>query len=276
MRSVDPLAEPTPAVPSASGGDVDRLRALLEDLETALAAERDTTAELRALDEARNAFLAAVSHDLRTPLAAILGLAVTLEQHDLDPGEVKEFASRIAGNARRLDRMVSDLLDLDRLSKGLVEAVPRPVDLGALVEGVVAGSDVMGGRAVSVDVVETPVEVDRPMIERVVENLLANAVRHTPAEAAIWVSTRPDGGGALIVVEDDGPGIPPGQRRAVFEPFLRPGAAVDTPGEGLGLAVVARFVELHGGRAWVQDREGGGASFRVWLPVGPPAPAPQP
>jgi signal transduction histidine kinase len=274
MRSVSPPAEPTPAASSASHGEPERLRARLERLEAALAAERETAAELRALDEARNAFLAAVSHDLRTPLAAILGLALTLEQHELDRGEVKDLAARIASNARRLDRMVADLLDLDRLSRGLLEPVPRPVELGALVEAVVADSDVVGDRAVSVAVAEAPIEGDAPMIERVVENLLANAARHTPPGSRIWVSAGPDGDGGLIAVEDDGPGVDPAQRRAVFEPFRRPGAGQDTPGVGVGLAVVARFAELHGGRAWVEDREGGGASFRVWLPSRSAAPPP--
>lgn len=270
---MSPLAEPTPAFSPASDGDPDQLRALVEDLRAALAAERDTTGELRALDEARSAFLAAVSHDLRTPIAAILGLAVTLEQHDLDRAEIEEFAARIAANARRLDGMVADLLDLDRLSKGLVEPVPQPLELGSLVERVVAGSDVVTGRAVAVEVAEAHVEADPAMIERLVRNLLANAARHAPRETGIRVSARPDAGGALIVVEDDGPGVAAERRRAVFEAYPRPGTADDTPGDGLGLAVVARFAELHGGRAWVEDRDGGGASFRVWLPAraaGPP------
>jgi PAS domain S-box-containing protein len=237
-----------------------------EDLERALEAEREEAAELRALDEMKNTFLAAVSHDLRTPLAAILGLAVTLEHHTLEEAESKDLASRIAANARRLDRMVADLLDLDRLSRGLVEPSLRSVDLGDLVTRTVHETELAAGRDVAIDVCELDMELDAAKIERIVENLIANAVRHTPPDAHIWVSVRPDDGGALIVVEDDGPGVPPEQRQVIFQPFRQAATPEHSPGVGIGLALVARFAELHGGRAWVQERDGGGASFRVWLP----------
>jgi signal transduction histidine kinase len=242
-----------------------RLRAKVEELERALEDEREASATLRALDDVRNSFLTAVSHDLRTPLAAIIGLALTLERHELDPAEAKELAGRIAANARRLDRMVTDLLDLDRLSKGIVEPALQPADLADLVPRIVADSDLVDGRAVSVEVSATPTQVDVAQIERIVENLLANAARHTPPDSRIWVSVHPQAGGALIAVEDDGPGVPAEQRVAIFEPF-RGASPHRGTSVGIGLAVVARFAGLHGGRAWVEEREGGGASFRVWLP----------
>jgi signal transduction histidine kinase len=225
----------------------------------------------------RNAFLAAVSHDLRTPLAAIMGLARTLERRELGEDDAKDLAARIGTNARRLDRMVTDLLDLDRLATGAVESLPQRTDVADLVERIVADSDVLDGREVQVETSEALAQVDAAQVERIVENLLANAVRHTPPEARIWVSVRPHDGGALVVVEDDGPGVPADERRAVFEPFRRAGAD-HAASVGVGLAVVARFAELHGGRAWVQERDGGGASFRVWFPerqgggVAPPEP----
>jgi PAS domain S-box-containing protein len=238
-----------------------------EQLELALEAEREEAAELRALDEMKNTFLTAVSHDLRTPLAAILGLAVTLEHQELEEGEARDLASRIAANARKLDRMVTDLLDLDRLSRGIVEPDLRPVDVGSVVARVVDESDIVIGRDVHVETESVLARLDETKIERIVENLLANAVRHTPPEARIWVSTRRDAGGALIAVEDEGPGVPVEQRREIFQPFRQAATPDHSPGVGIGLALVARFAELHGGHAWVQDREGGGASFRVWLPA---------
>jgi signal transduction histidine kinase len=113
------------------------------------------------------------------------------------------------------------------------------------------------------------VAIDVPKVERIVENLLVNAARHTPPHARIWIRVGPGDGGAIIAVEDDGPGLSPEDRERVFGPFER-GISVSAhaPGSGIGLTLVARFAELHGGRAWAEERDGGGASFLVWLPSG--------
>jgi signal transduction histidine kinase len=224
----------------------------------------DPEADLREL----RALLAAASHDLRTPIAAILGLAVTLERQ-LDEDQARDLASRIAANARRLDRMLTDLLDLDRLSSGLAEPTLWPVDLGELLARVVEGSATASEREVSVEATRLVVEVDESKVERIVENLLANAVRHTPPGSHIWASVRPRDDGALFAVEDDGPGVGAERREAIFDPVRRGDGPDRSSGAGMGLAIVARFAQLHGGRAWVEDRDGGGASFRVWLPARP-------
>ena len=238
------------------------------ELELELKAERKEAAELRAIDELKTTFLRAVSHDLRTPLAAILGLSVTLETHEeLDSAEARDFARRISMNARKLDRIVSDLLDLDRISRGILEPNLGETDLGALVLRIVEESDLPPDRKVELEVGSVTIEADAAKIERIFENLLSNAIRHTPPESRIWIRVGPEAGGALLVVEDDGPGVPPEHRESIFQPFGQgAGAPEHAPGVGIGLAVVARFAELHGGRAWVQEREGGGASFRVFLP----------
>jgi PAS domain S-box-containing protein len=245
-----------------------------EQLEQDLVAERETAQRLRDLDDMKNTFLQAVSHDLRTPLAAILGLAITMGREDveMDPAEAQDMARRIAVNARKLDRLVNDLLDLDRLSRGIVEPALRPTDLGALVRNLVGESDLLADRRVNLEVRTVTILVDAAKVERIVENLLANTARHTPAHTHLWVRVEPMGEGALIVVEDDGPGVPEDLRERIFEPFMQgPPLAKQSPGVGVGLALVARFAELHGGRAWVQARPGGGASFRVYL-SGAPAP----
>ena len=244
-----------------------------EQLEQDLAVERETAQKLRDLDDMKNTFLQAVSHDLRTPLAAILGLAITLGRDDLEmrPDETHDMARRIAVNARKLDRLVNDLLDLDRLSRGIVEPSLRPTDLGALIRNLVGESDLISERRVNLEVQPVTIPVDAAKVERIVENLITNSARHTPPEAQLWVRVEPMGEGALIVVEDDGPGVPQDVRERIFEPFRQgPSSPSEhSPGVGVGLTLVARFAELHGGRAWVQDRPGGGASFRVYLSGAP-------
>jgi PAS domain S-box-containing protein len=249
--------------------DVTEQRRALE-LEDALVSERAEAESLREADEVKNTFLQAVSHDLRTPLAAILGLAVTLERDDVKvtEEEARDLASRIAANARKLDRIVNDLLDLDRIGRGIVQPMLIPTDVGALVERIVADSDVSRTREVVVDAPSALAHVDPPKLERIVENLLANTDRHTPSGARVWVRVRQVEGGIEIAVEDEGPGIPPELRESIFEPFFRAGGTREgVGGVGVGLALVARFTDLHGGHAWVEERDGGGASFRVQLPT---------
>lgn len=231
--------------------------------------EREATQRLRALDDMKNTFLEAVSHDLRTPLTSILGSAITLEQAEpsLAHEDSRDLVRRIAANARKLDRLLSDLLDVDRLQRGIVTPQRRPTDVAALVQRVVAESDLLEGRSLELDLESVVVSIDAAKVERIVENLLANAARHTPPGTRVWVSARANDGGVLIAVEDEGPGVPPDMREAVFEPFRQtPGVSTPSPGVGVGLSLVARFAELHGGRAWADERPGGGASFRVFLP----------
>ncbi len=179
----------------------------------------------------------------------------------------------IAGNARKLLRLVTDLLDLDRLSQGLLEPQRAAVDLAEVVRNVVAESGAVTDRDVAVVATATTVAIDDPKVEQIVENLLVNAARHTPPDAHIWMRVQPGNGGAILTVEDDGPGLFPEDRDRVFGAFERGvNAATHAPGSGIGLTLVARFAELHGGRAWAEEREGGGASFLVWLPSGGAAP----
>ena len=108
-------------------------------------------------------------------------------------------------------------------------------------------------------------DIDGPKVERIVENLVVNATRHTPDGTPIWVRIAPCDEGVLIIVDDAGPGVPDDIKEAIFEPFRQGPENRPSPGTGIGLSLVARFAELHGGRAWVEDRERGGASFRVLL-----------
>jgi signal transduction histidine kinase len=124
---------------------------------------------------------------------------------------------------------------------------------------------------VAVDVEPVEADVDGPKVERLVDNLVANAFRHTPPGSEVAVTVRQYDGGALIGVDDHGPGVGEHERETIFEIFRRGDAGLAAGrGTGVGLALVAQFAALHGGRAWVEDNPGGGAAFRVFLPSRPP------
>ncbi len=217
------------------------------------------------------ALLRTLSHDLRTPLAAILGLAATLEREDiqLDPGETHDIARRIGANARRLDRMVDDLVDLDGLRRGAAPPTLVETDIGALVSEVVATADWLEGHEVEAVTPSVRASVDRPMVERIVERLLENAVRHAPEASPIRILVERGEAHVTIAVDDHGPGVPPAERDRVFRATggLDDAQPRRAAGMGVALALVAALAGLHGGGAWVQDAEGGGASFRVRLPL---------
>jgi PAS domain S-box-containing protein len=240
----------------------------------ALEREREVTQRLRALDKMKNTFLDAVSHELRTPLAAIVGIGITLEQKgdSLATQDRNDLYTRLVVNARKLNRLLDDLLDLDRLTHGIVTPKRRPTDVAALVKRIAEDWGLLSDRQAQVVAEPVTVSVDPAKVERIIENLLANAARHTPPETPVWVRVeRAEGGdGVLLAVEDAGAGIPEELRDSVFEPFHQgPDAPPYAPGVGIGLTLVARFAELHGGRAWVQERPGGGSSFRVLIPDAP-------
>ena len=231
--------------------------------------EREAAERLRALDDMKNTFLAAVSHEMRSPLTSILGLALTLERAPEIEGEERgELLRRLAANATKLDRLLKDLLDIDRLQRGIVEPQYRATDVAALARRIAAQLEMLEGRDLTIEAEPIVMPIDPAKVERIVENLLTNAARHTAADVRIWLEVRPHEGGALITVEDDGPGVAAELKAAIFEPFRQgPTASPHAPGTGIGLSLVARFAELHGGRAWVEDRADGGASFRVFLPA---------
>jgi signal transduction histidine kinase len=283
-RSYDLATSPLPGRPGRRGGqllvarDVTERRQAEQDLRAALDRERVASEHLRSVDELKTAFLQALSHDLRTPLASVLGIALTLERsrQALPSADVDDLLARLSANARRLDRILGGLLDLDRLTRGMVEPRRERVDLAGLVATVVDQSrtELLGDHPVFVDLAPVRIAVDSAKVERIVENLLVNASRHTPPGTPIWVRVDRRDPGALLTVADAGPGVSAEQRERIFQPFQRgPSGSTHAPGSGVGLALVAQFAGLHGGRAWVEPRAGGGACFQVLLPDRPDAAA---
>ncbi|HET6751484.1 MAG TPA: ATP-binding protein [Actinomycetes bacterium] len=251
---------------------LDREQEAAHRLAAALERERAAAEHLRAVDEMKTTFLQAVSHDLRTPLTTVLGISLTLERRaaGLPADDVADLLRRLSTSARKLDGLLADLLDLDRLARGTLSPRRQVVDVGGLTRRVVDDAGVAAEHTVVVDAPPVAIAVDAPKVERIVENLVVNAARHTAAGTTIWVCVQPQpDGGVLLLVEDEGPGVPAELREQIFQPFRKGRNVADyAPGSGIGLALVARFATLHGGRAWVEDRPGGGASFRVLLPQG--------
>jgi PAS domain S-box-containing protein len=250
--------------------DITERKRVEEELEFAWQRERESAEHLRALDDLKNTLLHAVSHDLRGPITAVLASARILErmENELSPDERRELVQGVAASAKKLNRLVGDLLDFDRLDRGIVEPDRKPTDVAAIIRRVVPEVEDLAGRSVEFDLEPLDVSVDPASVERIVENLLVNTARHTPKGTHVWVRLHAETGGVLLVVEDDGPGVPEDQRSEIFEPFRQGGGPRKGRGLGIGLSLVSRFAALHDGWADVVDRPGGGACFRVFLADG--------
>jgi PAS domain S-box-containing protein len=246
--------------------DVTAQRLQQETLAETLRMEREAADALRRVDELRRLFLQAVSHELRTPLTTVLGFSATLQARapTLDWEETAGIAGRIHRQGQRIERLLDDLLDIERLSRGVVTIERHELDLAGLVTEVTREH---GGPGIEVQAPPTRARLDAAKVERIVVNLLANARRHAGPDAVVRVSVGSSDGSVRIVVEDDGPGLADELKRRVFEPFEQgPNSSnLASPGTGIGLALVAAFAELHGGSAWAEDSELGGARFVVEL-----------
>jgi PAS domain S-box-containing protein len=242
---------------------------LIEDVREVREAERAR----REIDQLKDRFLRVASHDLQNPLLAITHLANIVEQAPCGVDLHHEAVRRIAAQAGRLQKMATHFLDLERLYHGSIVSARRVTDIAALVGRVVEQCDA-GDHPVALEVPPLVAVVDPDQVEHIVENLLDNAIGHTPPNTPILVRVDGTDEAMDITIEDAGPGVPDQLKESVFELF-RTGQP-DVVRTGIGLWIVARFAELHGGRAWVEDRPGGGASFRVLLQAPPEPPGPDP
>jgi PAS domain S-box-containing protein len=228
---------------------------------------REAVEQQRQLNDLKTGFVQAVSHELRTPLTSIVGFVELLLRRDLEPPEQRRYLERISAGAAKLERLIGDVLDLDRLERPETLIDRDAVDLADLVALVVADTTVTD-RQVHLDLSPAATVGDRGLLERVIDNLVRNALKHTPTGANVWVRTR---GPATICVEDDGPGVPQELHRRIFDPFQQGPDQLDrhAPGAGIGLSLSQRIVRLHGGEVTLSDRPGGGARFVVELPAVP-------
>jgi len=236
---------------------------------------RDVTKEVEA-DRAKSEFVSTVSHELRTPMTAIKGYTDLLHGGAVGPinEDQKRFLGVIRNNADRLTALINDLLDISRVDTGRVRFEPKLMQIGEVI------SDVVNGLAVQADAKHqtltyeavgglSDVMGDRDRLNQVLTNLVGNAIHYTPEGGEIEVRAYPVERAVRVDVRDTGIGVAPEDMGRIFERFYRADHPVvmEAPGTGLGLSIVKMFVEMHGGRVWVESEVGKGSTFTFILPV---------
>jgi two-component system sensor histidine kinase KdpD len=269
--------------PGLSAEDREILAVFAAQLATALENDRlraeagEADSQARAI-QLRSALLAAVSHDLRTPLASIKAASSSLlsDQLTIGPDDTRTLLETIDGEADRLNSLVENLLDMSRLQTGSMDVLDRRTDVAEVVGAAVAS---LGPRGGAVEVAVQPalprVRTDPVLLERAVANLLENGLTHA-AGTDLRIEAATVAGRVDIRVIDRGPGIPPEDRQRVFAPFQRLGDGEDRVGVGLGLAVARGFVEAIGGELDIEDTPGGGTTMVIRIPEVEPGPAATP
>jgi PAS domain S-box-containing protein len=231
--------------------------------------QRELTAYAAELEDLRAGLLTAVFHELRTPLTTALGMAETLRRYgeDLPPDRRAAMTERLAVGVARLRDRVLEAVSAGQLLTRSLRVERRPVRIHDVVAEQAART-LAADRplTVAIDPGETVI-VDPGHLGQIVSVLLGNADKHTPPGEPVFVRLLREDDGITLVIEDRGPGVPEQLRERIFEPFTRWRAPEERPGLGLGLYLVAGLAHLYGGRAWVEDRPGGGSSFRVHLPT---------
>ncbi|MFZ5439707.1 MAG: DUF4118 domain-containing protein [Myxococcota bacterium] len=252
-------------------------RQLATALERVRLSSEARAAALRArTEEMRASLLSTVSHDLRTPLASITGAATALrDEPKLSEQTRAELVDSVIAEAERLERLVANLLDMTRLDAGAVSLKREWVPLDELIGSALTRLEPrLEARKIAITVApEIPLlSVDPVLIEQLLVNLLENADKYTPPGSPLDLEARVDDGQVSLTLADRGPGLPPDAERRIFEKFFR-GTHPGTSGAGLGLAICKAIVDAHGGTISASNRPGGGAVFRITLPVGGSPPA---
>ena len=252
--------------------DVTTVRDTSDQLAEALDAQRGANVNLEKLDRTKTEFLSIVSHEFRTALTGIQGFSELIRDGGLEADEVRAYGGYIFNDADRINRLISDMLDLDRMESGRMSMRSGDVDINEVL------SEAMARAGTSTAAVEFKADLDprlpivagdRDRLTQVVSNLVNNAVKYSPDGGTVTLSTRAEGEFALVSVTDTGLGIPPDEIGHVFERFrrVRSGAAQSIPGTGLGLTIVKQIVEMHGGKIWVESAVGHGSAFHFTIPL---------
>jgi signal transduction histidine kinase len=234
--------------------------------------QRKAVEQLERLNSAKSDFVSIVSHEFRTPLTGIQGFSELMRDEELTVAEMKEYAGDINKDAQRLNRMISEMLDLDRMESGRMTLNRERTDINAVIA---EAADRLGPSAarhpirLKLDPELPLVDIDKDKIKQVLLNLLSNAVKYSPGGGEIAVTTRVEGEMVHVFVRDAGMGIPVDSLEKVFERYsrLESGATRYIQGTGLGLPISRQIVEMHGGRAWVESTLGEGSVFQFTLPL---------
>jgi signal transduction histidine kinase len=234
--------------------------------------ERRTVEELRSLSALRADFVSLVSHELRSPMAAVIGAARTLQSRwrELQPEQRESFLALIGDETTRLASLIGDVLDTSRIDAGTFSYRFSDVDIAALV------SDTVAGAAIGQDEVPLVAEIapgipsirgDPERLRQIFGNLIENAVKYSPVGEPVEVRVSPSNGAVLVAVRDRGPGIGQSDQRLIFEKFGRVDSRTSKPGTGLGLYIARSIAESHGGTIAVSSSLGRGSTFTVRLPA---------
>jgi signal transduction histidine kinase len=256
------------------------------EAETRLA-EREQ--QLRVALGERDAFIAMATHELKTPLSALLANLQLMEHRterilaqrvDDQLGDLRKQQRRAVAAARRLNALINDLLDISRIQAGKLELSVAPLDLAEVTREAVEEQRDLTGRTIQADWPAEPVEIpgDAARLGQVVTNLLTNALKYSPPDRPVHVSVRSLDDGAMLVVRDEGQGIPQDEIGHIFDRFHRVNGvrvlgSAGTAGLGVGLSIAREIVERHGGRVWAESAVGHGSTFNVWLPKEQPGAA---
>ncbi len=257
-------------------GRVEYFIAMYEDTDAEHAANEAAMqhlASLERLSQLKSEFVSLVSHEFRTALVGIQGFSEMIRDEELPPTDVKAFASDINKDAQRLNRLINDMLDLDRIEAGKMSLRIEPVNLNAVLEEAIGRARAASDDHVVIAILDTTqpvVQCDPDRLAQIVSNLLSNAIKYSPNGGEVLVTSRVSGGFVDVGVQDHGVGINPDFVKRLFSRYERyeknSGKIV---GSGLGLAIARQIVEMHGGKIWVDSTMGSGSEFHFTLPLPP-------
>ena len=262
------------AVRSRSG-KLEYYLAMFEDITAKHDAEETAAANLASLErlnQLKSEFVSMVSHEFRTALVGIQGFSEILATELNSPEDVKSLAGDIFSDAQRLNRMINEMLDLDRMEAGKIRIQPKPVDLNSLVREVVERAQASSEKhrlRTELDQALPIINADPDRLIQVISNLVSNAVKYSPDGGEVTISTAADNGQVHVAVRDQGVGIPPEFISRVFGRYERfeNSKTSKVVGTGLGLAISRQIIELHGGKIWVESKVGSGSTFEFTVPL---------